>query len=29
LVDLVSGIVGEEAAFLLRVTLLDLGAAVG
>ena len=29
LVDLLSGIVGEEAAFLLRVTLLDLGAVVG
>jgi putative metallohydrolase (TIGR04338 family) len=29
MVDLVGGIVGDEAAFLLRVTLLDSGAAVG
>ena len=29
MVELVGGIVGEEAAFLLRVTLLDLGVAVG
>lgn len=29
MVELVGGIVGEEAAFLLRVTLLDSGAAVG
>ena len=29
MVELVSGIVGDEAGFLLRVTLLDLGVAVG
>lgn len=29
MVDLVDGIVGAEAAFLLRVTLLDVGAGVG
>jgi putative metallohydrolase (TIGR04338 family) len=29
MVELVAGIVGEEAAFLLRVTLLESGAAVG